>query len=202
MAINAKNLVAENVNVIGVGNISLFGALSEGRPFQSAYVDGETDIPVKIEELDSSRNVKWWEYVMCTYNATLNQLVRNTVILSSNNNLPVVFQSGYKRAFVFIPAEAISGILPAVQYVSQTLTNNQKIQARININAAEKLIPFLFPGALMTWTIVHNLGRPLPPFRVLNSDGQQLIVSAEDQPGFNQTVINFSTPQSGGIYFN
>jgi hypothetical protein len=90
----------------------------------------------------------------------------------------------------------------AVLTTPQSLSAPAKTQARANINAAERLIPFLFPGATTPWTINHNLGRPLPPFRVLNSVGEQLIVSAEDQIGFNTTIINFSTPQSGAIYFN
>ena len=90
-----------------------------------------------------------------------------------------------------------AGSTSAVLYTVQSLSSGAQTQARTNINAAEKITPFLFPGATTPWTINHNLGRPLPPFRVLNSAGEQLIVSAEDQPGFNTTIINFNSPQSG-----
>ena len=216
--VNIKDIVGEIAVVNGLGNVRLGGALPEGRTFASAYVDGTNLIPVKIEELDNQKNVIWFEYVLCTFNSSTNELVRNTVRKSSNNNNPVVFGARHKRAFVFVPGEDLSTVAftglyadiigapssvgGAVLITTQSLTTNEQTQARTNIKAAEKLIPFLFPGALMTWTINHNLGRPLPPFRVLDASGEQMIVSAEDQPGFNTTIINFNSPQSGGIYFN
>lgn len=218
MIVNIKDLVGEICVVNGLGNVRLGGALPEGRTFASAYTNGTNLIPVKIEELDNQKNVIWFEYSLCTFNSILNELVRNTVRQSSNNNNPVVFGPRQKRAFVFVPGEdlsivALSGNYSdligapssaggAVLITAQSLLTAEQTQARTNIKAAERLVPFLFPGALMTWTIVHNLGRPLPPFRVLDSAGEQMIVSAEDQVGFNTTIINFNSPQSGGVYFN
>ena len=216
--VNVKDLVGEICVVNGLGNVRLGGALPEGIAFASAYSNGDTLIPVKIEELDSYKNVVWYEYSLCTFNAIANELVRNTVRRSSNNDNPVTFGARAKRAFVFVPGEDLSTVAFTGQYTdiigapssaagavlitSQILTTNEQTQARTNIKAAERLIPFLFPGATTPWTINHNLGRPLPPFRILDADGNQIIAAAEDQIGFNTTIINFNSPQSGGIYFN
>jgi hypothetical protein len=137
---NIKNLVGEIVSVSGLGNIQCNGALPAGRAFSPAYINGETNIPVKLEQLDHSREVSRWELCLCTYSAITNSLTRDSVLLSSNNNLPVFFEPGYyKRAFVFIPEEALPGGSASVQntvlYTLQSLVESEKKIARKNISA-------------------------------------------------------------------
>lgn len=130
---NVKDLVGEKALVTGLGNIRLTGALPEGRSFGDAYEDGATLIPVKIEELNAQGGVIWFEYSLCTYDASVNELTRDTVRLSSNDNNFVTFGTRPKRVFVFTPGEDSTSL---VADVNTTRIVGNQIRVKLDVGAA------------------------------------------------------------------
>ena len=145
----AKDGIGEMCIVNGLGNIALVGAIGGAEKFALAYADGDSNIPVKVELIDSNNAVISWERVRCTYLAAGDQLVRGAIMGSSNAGAPVNFGSGIaSRAFVFLPsADIFSGsyndlsdkpsieIDYNVKFVAQAIATPQKTQARTNIGA-------------------------------------------------------------------
>lgn len=114
--------IAENSTSTGTGNISLGGAVSGFRAFSSVYSDGDTMYYCITE-------AALWEVGSGTYQASGNQLVRSTVIASSNANSLVNFTIGLLFVFTTIPAAQFAGSTggatgtgPIVFATSPTLT--------------------------------------------------------------------------------
>jgi hypothetical protein len=111
--VNAKALVGETCVCLGLGEITLGGELPGGRTFLSAYIDPPFDsIPYKIELLDQDEIPLAWESGLATYDPITNTLTRDSVNLSTNNNLPVDFGAGSKRVFVYTIGD-VFGLSPS-----------------------------------------------------------------------------------------
>ncbi|NJR43951.1 hypothetical protein HC761_00225 [bacterium] len=136
--------------------MTLGGELPGARGFADAYAMGANQVPVKIEELDAAGDVIRWEFALCTYTGTT--LVRDSVALSSNNNAPVAFGSGIKRAFVFTPSA-----LSVASYLH------------------------IQPLAATTWTIPHLQAQPPLSVRLLDSANQEFLHSRRQRLASQQS---------------
>ena len=82
--------VLETTTTTGQGIVSLNGAVAGFRPFSLLGNGNTTDYLI----IDEDRNQ--WEIGIGTYGSSGNTLSRTTIVLSTNSNLAVDFQTGTK----------------------------------------------------------------------------------------------------------
>jgi len=84
--------------------------------------------------------------------------------------------------------------------VTEYVTDNAGIAHVVTPPSGSELSPFVFTqvGALISWTINHNLGRNPVAVRVLSPGGIEVIASVLNV-SVNQVVVSFASAQAGSV---
>lgn len=98
MALVLKDRVKETTTVTGTGAVTLDGAVTGFQTFATALSDGDTTFYAV-----SHRNAAEWEVGVGTF--TSGDIVRTTILESSNSGSAVNFSAGTKDVFLTYPAE-------------------------------------------------------------------------------------------------
>lgn len=104
MAHIVKDRIRETTNTIGIGPITLLGAVTNHRSFYEVCNVGDTVYYAIVDQTNNG-----WETGFGTYTSS-NVLTRTSVISSSNSGLQVSFSSGTKDVFLTQPA-TLDGIV-------------------------------------------------------------------------------------------
>lgn len=102
MALIIKDRIKEGTTSIGTGSISLGGSAATFNTFGSVMSNGDTTYYAIVH---TSTGVDEWEVGIGTYDSTLNEIARTTVLSGSSGTSAVNFSSGVKDVFVTYPAE-------------------------------------------------------------------------------------------------
>jgi hypothetical protein len=136
MSVKLFDRVAEISASTGTGDFVLSGAILGFRTFSSVYATNDT-LHYAIEQIDGSGNQTGaWETGVGTFNG-VGDLVRTTVIASSNAGALVNFTSGSKRVFVApIAAQVASKGVAVINFhadagANLTLTNQTNAELQL-----------------------------------------------------------------------
>ena len=103
MAHIIADLVRETTTTTGTGNVSLAGARSPGRKFNTVMADADT-CHYSIQHTSANE----WEIGFGTYETTGDVFIRTSVIASSNSNAAVNFSAGTKNIDLIAPAAVVA----------------------------------------------------------------------------------------------
>jgi hypothetical protein len=98
MALQLKDRVLETASAPGTGTVTLLGASLGYQSFNTALTSGSTTY-YTIADLGGAN----WEVGLGTFTSP-NQLVRNTVLSSSNSGSTVNFSTGTQNVFITYPS--------------------------------------------------------------------------------------------------
>ena len=101
MALIIKDRIKEGTTSTGTGNISLGGAAATFDAFSSVMVNGDTTYYAVVH---TASGVDEWEVGLGTYDATLNEIARTTILSGSAGTSAVNFSAGTKDVFITYPA--------------------------------------------------------------------------------------------------
>lgn len=122
--------------------------------------------------------------------------------------IAVIFNS-WANAIVWADAQlnvgsANGNAKNAVLYIAQSLTDEQKEQARANIGAGtgdDKTYIHTQNVPANTWKVNHNLGK-YPSVTVVDSAGSSIAGAKISYDNFNNLTLEFSASFSGKAYLN
>ena len=187
--------VKETSTSVGVGNFTLDGAVGGFRSFASGIGNGNQCYYAIENDADTS-----WEVGIGTLIAS-NTFQRDTVLTSSNSNLPVAFAAGIKFVGATVTSQFFTGALLTVNHASLNHSGLPGVPApEAFTSAAHALVdhtsaPFnlLDQGA---HALINHLA---PPLSLLDAPTHALI-DHTGLPGVGQgTLVNASSVEISAV---
>lgn len=173
MDVLTSNNVLEVSLTPGMGNLILAGRVGSFNTFSDKFLLG-VRFPYAVEDDSLPAYESGTGYLV-----SMNELVRETVLDSTNNGLHVNFSSNVKRVYSNVPAELIN-----------------------ELNARKEDAHFVFEQVLpaTVWTVSHGMDKR-PSVVVVDSSGR-VVIGQTEYLSSNSVRLTFGAAFAGVAYLN